>query len=64
MANFEQLCKVIIDTNGNPSTEDVLRCGYTMENFLRISQNNVKADRLVKNAKRALKDRGIYYKEM
>ena len=63
MADFEKLCKIIIDTNGNPSTEDVLECGYTMENFLRISQNNIKAERLVKNARRALKDRGIYYKE-
>lgn len=64
MANFESLCKKIIDTNGNPSTQDVLDCGYTMENFLRIARANVKAERLVKNAREALLARGIHYKEV
>ena len=62
MADFEMLCKRIIDTNGNPSTEDLLSCGYSMENFIRISQANVKAEKLVKNARDALNARGIRYK--
>ena len=63
MANFEALCKRIIDTNGNPSTQDVLECGYSMEHFIRMSQPNVKPERLVKNAREALLARGIHYKE-
>ena len=61
MADFEALCKRIIDTHGNPSTEDVLGCGYSMEHFIRISQ--AKAEKLVKNAREALLARGIHYKE-
>ena len=64
MADFEMLCKKIIDTNGNPSTQDVLGCGYSMENFIRMSQPNVKSERLVKNAREALLARGIHYKEV
>ena len=63
MADFEALCKRIIDTNGNTSTEDVLSCGYSMEHFIRISQANVKAEKLVKNAREALNVRGLHYKE-
>lgn len=63
MADFVKLCKRIIDTNGNPSTEDVLDCGFSMEHFIRMSQPNVKADKLVRNARQALLDRGIHYKE-
>ena len=63
MADFEALCKKIIDTNGNPSTEDVLGCGYTMEHFIRLAQPNVNPEKLVKNARQALLDRGIHYKE-
>lgn len=63
MADFEMLCKRIIDTNGNPSTQDVINCGYTMEHFIRMAQPNVKAERLVKNAREALLARGIHYKE-
>lgn len=63
MADFEALCKRIIDTNGNPSTEDVLGCGYSMEHFIRMSQPNVKAEKLVHNAREALLARGIHYKE-
>ena len=63
MADFESLCKRIIDTGGNPNVQDVLDCGYSMEHFIRMSQSNVNTDRLVKNARQALLDRGIHYKE-
>ena len=63
MADFIKLCVKIIDTNGNPSVQDVLDCGFNMEHFIRIAQPNVKADKLVKNARQALLDRGIHYKE-
>lgn len=63
MADFIKLCENIIDSNGNPSTEDVLGCEFSMEHFIRISQSNIKPERLVKNARRALLDRGIHYKE-
>lgn len=64
MADFEALCKKIIDSNGNISVQDVLDCGYSMEHFIRMSQSNVKAEKLVKNARQALLDRGIHYKEV
>ena len=63
MADFEKLCKKIIDANGNPSVEDVLNCGYSMEHFIRMSQPTVKPEKLVHNAREALLARGIHYKE-
>ena len=64
MADFIKLCEKIIDTDGNPSVQDVMNCGYTMEHFIRMAQPNVKADKLVHNAREALLARGIHYKEV
>lgn len=64
MADFIKLCEKIIDTEGNPSVQDVMNCGYTFEHFLRIAQPNIKADKLVHNAREALLARGIHYKEI
>ena len=47
--NFNELCKVIIETNGNPSTKQVENCGYSFEAFLRIAQCN--REKLVEKAK-------------
>lgn len=63
MADFIKLCEKIIDSGGNPSVQDVLDYGYSMEHFIRMSQPNITPERLVKNARRALLDRGIHYKE-
>lgn len=63
MADFERLCKMIIDTNGNPCVDDVLNCGYTMEHFIKMSQPHVNNEKLVNNAREALRARGIKYKE-
>ena len=63
MADFEALCKHIIDTNGHPNEQDVLNCGYSKENFKRIEDANAKPERLVKNARDCLRARGLYYKE-
>lgn len=63
MADFIKLCKTIIDSQGNPTVNDVLDCGYSMEHFIKMSQPNIKADKLLKNARQALIDRGIHYKE-
>lgn len=63
MADFIKMCKRIIDTDGNPSVQDVLDCGYSMEHFIRMSQPTIKADKLVKNAREALMVRSIHYKE-
>lgn len=61
MADFIKLCEKIIDSNGNPSVQNVLDCGFSMDNFLQLCNPNMTSERLVKNAKRALKDRGINY---
>lgn len=63
MENFINLCKVIIDTNGNLSVQDVLNCGFDMEMFKRVTMPPIKAEQLVKNAREALRARKIYYKE-
>lgn len=63
MADFIKLCKIIIDSQGNPTVNDVLDCGYSMEHFIKMSQPDIKADKLLKNARQALIDRGIHYKE-
>lgn len=63
MTNFIKLCEIIIDTKGNPTAHDVLSCGYEMDHFFRMSISNITPERLVKNARQALLDRGIHYKE-
>lgn len=63
MADFIKLCKTIINSQGNPTVNDVLECGYSMEHFIKMSQPDIKADKLLKNARQALIDRGIHYKE-
>ena len=63
MADFIKLCKTIINSQGNPTVNDVLNCGYSMEHFIKMSQPDIKADKLLKNARQALIDRGIHYKE-
>lgn len=63
MADFIKLCKTIIDSQGNPTVNNVLDCGYSMEHFIKMSQPDIKADKLLKNARQALIDRGIHYKE-
>lgn len=63
MENFINLCKIIIDTNGNPSVQDVLNCGFDTEMFKRVTMPPIKAEQLVKNAREALRARKIYYKE-
>lgn len=63
MADFKKLCEIIIDSNGNPSVQDVLDCGYSMEHFIRLSQHNVNLEKLVQRAKENLLEMGIHYKE-
>lgn len=63
MVDFIKLCEKIIDSKGNPTVNDVLECGYSMEHFIKMSQPDIKADKLLKNARQALIDRGIHYKE-
>lgn len=47
--NFNELCKVIIETDGNPTTEQIKKCGYTFEHFLKIA--NCDRKKLVEKAK-------------
>ena len=62
MANFELLCKRIIDKNGNITVEDTREADYFDHNFEKLRM--LSPERLVKNARQALHDRGIYYKEV
>lgn len=62
MADFVKLCKRIVDTNGNPTVKDILDCGYSLDHFIKMSQPNIKAEKLLKNARQELCNRNIYYK--
>ena len=61
MADFEALCKCIIDANGNITVEDTRNADYLDSQFERLK--TVRPERLVKNARRELLARGIHYKE-
>lgn len=63
MADFIKLCEKIVDSNGDPTVKDILECGYSLDHFIQMSQPNIKADKLLRNARQALLDRGIHYKE-
>jgi hypothetical protein len=47
-ADFKKLCRVIVATNGNPSTKQIESCGYSFETFLRLLHYDRK--KLVKGA--------------
>lgn len=63
MVNFEKFCICIIDTNGNPTDQQIKSYGYDVENFRKKMQlKNITPERLVKNAIRCLKELGINVK--
>jgi hypothetical protein len=50
----------IIDTNGEPTDQQIREYGYDAENFRkRMETAKVTPERLVKNAVRSLNERGI-----
>lgn len=51
MKDFKKLCEKIIATDGNPSVNDVLECGYSMDDFIRIAQPNINKEKLLAKAK-------------
>lgn len=53
MASLKKLCEILIETDGNPSVQQVLECGCTMEHFIRFCQ--IGRETLVSRAKEALK---------
>lgn len=63
MVNFEKLCVYIIDNNGHITEEHIKECGFGPENLERIHNGNISPERLVKNAIRCLKERGITVKK-
>lgn len=63
MADFLKLCKIIVETEGNPRALDVLNCGYTIEHFIKMCNPSVKKETLVKNARENLINHGIDCKE-
>lgn len=57
-ANFEELCKVLVRTEGNPSCKDVIKCGYGFEHFLRISDYRVDRKKIAERAADLLYEKG------
>lgn len=55
MKDFKKLCEVIIESNGNPSVKDVLACGYNMDDFIRMAQPNISAEKLLSTAKEMIR---------
>ena len=62
MADFEKLCKIIIDSNGHPKANSVIEAGYSMEHFDRLSK--ARPETLVKRARENLLERGIHYNSL
>ena len=58
MADFEKLCKIIIDSDGHPKVNEVLGAGYSKEHFDRLS--NARPETLVQRARENLLERGIH----
>ena len=54
MADFKKFCEILVETNGNPSVAQVLNCGYTMEHFIKLCDNNISTAKLVEKAKESL----------
>lgn len=54
MPSFRRLCEVIVSTNGNPTVKELLECGYTIEHFIRLCQNNISTEGLVQKAQESL----------
>ena len=51
MKNYKDLCEPIVETKGNPSAQQMLNAGFTMENLIRMSGPNIKKEMLVKKAR-------------
>lgn len=56
MENFKRLCEMIVERNGNPSCQDVMNCGYSMEHFIRMAQSRISTEKLLQEAKKFLKE--------
>lgn len=54
MANFKRFCEILVETNGNPSVQQVIECGYTIEHFIRLCDHNINTEVLVQKAKESL----------
>jgi hypothetical protein len=54
MPSFRKLCEIIVQTNGNPTVKEVLECGYTLDDFIRLCQVNIDTETLVKKAQKSL----------
>ena len=50
MPNFKRLCELIVSTNGNPTVKELLECGYTIEHFIKLCQNNIDTATLIRKA--------------
>ena len=54
MGNFRKFCEMVVERNGNPSVQDVIDCGYTVEHFIIIAQSRISTEKLLKKAKHYL----------
>lgn len=51
--DWNQFCKIIIETNGNPTTKDAEKCGIPFGKWFEIA-TRVSRERLIENAKNVL----------
>lgn len=54
MDDLRKLCEMIVERNGNPSVQDVIDCGYTVEHFIVMAQSRISTEKLLKKAKHYL----------
>lgn len=56
MEDLKRLCEMIVERNGNPSCKDVIDCGYPLECFIIMTQSHISTEKLLKKAKKYLKE--------
>jgi hypothetical protein len=61
MKTYKDLCELIVETKGNPSDQQMLNAGFTMENLIWIAGQNVNKEKLVTKANDYLSQIEIMY---
>lgn len=56
MEDLKRLCEMIVEKNGNPSCQDVIDCGYSIDCFIIMAQSHISTEKLLKKAEKYLKE--------
>lgn len=59
LTNFERLCLLIVRSNGDPSLDELVNCGYDLALYFRLRQPEVRKEKLVERARENLHEMGF-----